>query len=44
MEKLQVPLQTKRRLHANQGWLALCLQALLNTLRGVGVLEKTGWA
>ena len=44
MEKLQVPLHAQRRLHANQGWFALCVQALLHTLRGVGVLEKTGWA
>ena len=43
MEKLQVPLHAQRRLHANQGWLALCVQALFHTLRGVGILEKTGW-
>lgn len=44
MEKLQVPLHAQRRSHANQGWFALCVQALLHSLRGVGILEKTGWA
>ena len=44
MEKLQVSLHAQRRLHTNQGWFALCVQALFHTLRGVGILEKTGWA
>jgi len=44
MEKLQVSLHAQRRLHTNQGRLALCVQALLYTLRGLGILEKTGWA
>lgn len=41
MEKLQVSLHAQRCLHANQGRFALCLQALPNSLQGVGILEIT---
>lgn len=40
MEKLQVSLQTKRRLHTNQGRIALCVQALRHTLQRLEFLEK----
>jgi hypothetical protein len=40
--KLWLSCKTQRPTNTNQGWTALHLQALFNSLQGVGFLEKTG--